>query len=267
MADEDAPDYLHEDEGAPFRKPCGEEGCDFVGKGKTAALAAMLTGSHKRVVHGIAGTGSAHRKKGPPTSSRAKKGQTSSSPSDVDPPGLAAIRDIADAVGKRNGAPTADDLAKGLGRGLGILSTAVASYAVETDETIPEGPDGDSQRDQLIDYLSFNDRQAVQVMTAPAKAFAPTKLNKRFGRKVVDNVDVAASAAEVGIMFAHWRRYFRSRRFREQQMGGAPPPAAVVIDANATPAPSQQPTSGPGRETQGVVVTAEMVQRMRESHG
>lgn len=254
MADDAVAEYTGEADKPTVEKVCPE--CSAVVSRPNAGLATVALATHRRLEHGIGDA--PYRKKGPRNG-----GQVT----DVDPgtpQTLAAVRSIADGIGKgKNGAPSANDLANGFGRGLGLLSCAVASYAVETDETIPEGPEGDATRNALIDYLSFTDRAAKQIMEAPAKAFAPTKLNKRVGRQVVDNVEVVASAAEIGIMFAHWRRYFRGRRYREQMIAQSQPPAPVVIPAEVI---NDVPAAG-GAAGSGVLMTKEMVDRLAGRHG
>lgn len=192
-------------------------------------------------------------------------------------PVVGVLRDMQAQIPTGTGAPSGHDLTKALGRGVGLVSLAVAGYAVETDEGLT-----DAQRDQLADELSLTPRQAEDVVRPLAKAFAPTKLNRRFGRQVVENVDAVSSVAELTTLALSWRRYFKDRAVRE----GRRPAPAVVIDTTGTyPDGGLPPPPGPGpggaavdgmaprngheyttpAPQGGVVVSADMVRPVRGS--
>lgn len=241
-------------------RACADCGEVFEGPASGPKSANWQLGSHRYRKHGV-------------TSSRPKSRpkQRANAPSDgefSDRPAIAVVRDIASEIGNRKGVPTADDLTNGLGRGLGLVSIAVASYAAETDPEIPEGAPGNDERDRLVDYLSLSDKAAKDVMRPLGKAFAPTRLNRRFGRQIVDNVDAVASVAELVTLGVHWRNYFRHRR----QLGDvATSRAADVFAPVAAPQPPLRPSpamdvastppvvTSPA-PTSGVVVTREMIE-------
>lgn len=185
---------------------------------------------------------------------------------------LSAVTEIGEAVGRRKGVPTADDLANGLGRGLGLSTMAIASFVVESDPYIAEGPQGNATREALIDHLSLENRAAVNIMKPVGRALAPTSLNRKYGRAVVDNVDLAASISELGILAMHWRKYMRERAAMSARIAGgmaqpammpAPPPApwAPTHDPDLPPPPGAATTPAP---TAGIIVTPEMVAQLQQ---
>lgn len=124
----------------------------------------------------------------------------------------AVIRSIGEAAKPTSGRkvtapPTEGDLSRGLGRGVQILTIVAASYAAETDESLRT----EEARDQLVRELSLSPGAATDVMDPIAHALAPTSLNKRYGRQVIDNIDALASVGELVKLGFRWRRYFRIR--------------------------------------------------------
>lgn len=243
-----------------IEKPCDEPGCTFVAIGPSAGRgsASFLLGSHKYRAHQIAGG----KRKGAPSEEDHQRR-----------PILSAVRDVAADIGGK-GPPSADDLTKALGRGVGLATVGVASYAVETDPTIPEGPEGEARRDALVDELSLSPKGAQELMAPIARMMAPTRINKRYGRTIVENVDAVGAVAELVTLGLHWRRYFRNRRYLQTGMTGTIDVASTVVSPPtvvmaATPAggppvtpPGPPPmTSSPPQE--GRVVSAEMVESMR----
>lgn len=244
-------------------RPCPEPGCDYVARGpvKGRGSVGWLLGGHRHRVHGY-------------SSDAPKKKKGTEPVTEVDRaarPTLSIVREAAaeaGAGGTRKGVPTVDDLTKGLGRGLGLMTVAVASYMVETDPTIPYTEEGSAQRDGLVDYLSLSPKASQDVMAPIARVLQPTKLNRKYGRQIVDNVDAVASVAEIGTLVLHYRRYWNQRAARVAAMGGAPidvpalevsppGPAAPVSPAAPPAAAGSPPPQG------GHVVSAEEVQRMR----
>lgn len=163
--------------------------------------------------------------------------------------------------GRAKGAPTEDQLTRAFGRGLGMVSIAVASYAVETDPRQPMTPD---QEEQLTDYLALSPEGARDLMAPIGRMFHRTSLNRRYGRQIVDNVDVVSSVAELATFALRWRRYFRERSIWEAQVrqgqmrlvAAEPPPFEAPV------APVENGATG-AVSRQGVLVTPEMLAQMR----
>lgn len=236
-------------------KTCPECSQVFTGSKSGGNGAAFKMARHRRTEHGVAGQGRrARRQPGAPTDADYEA-----------TPVLAGVRDIASAVGSRKGIPTANDLAEGLGRGLSLVTIAVSSFMVESDGTIPDTPAGEAERDRLVDYLSLPNAGAVKIMAPVGRAIAPTSINRRFGRQIVDNVDLAASVSELGILAMHWRKYLSARKVYPAAgtplagpMGAGPPAAAVPTapTMDTTPAATTPPP------VQGRVLSGEEVQRL-----
>lgn len=217
---------------------CTEPGCreTFTGPARGKGSAMFLLGTHRYVKHKIKGQG------------RGAKRRAATEPTGEDfreSPILASVTSIANTMRGPAGttrAPNADELGAGLGRGLGLLTMTVATFAVETDDTIPD----ETTRDQLIDYLSLSDKAARDVMAPLGRAFAPTKANQRYGRAVVDNVDVIGSFAELGLLVTHWRKFFRIRAAGGYQaaLAGAPAQQPMMMPSGA-PMPSGEVPFGP----------------------
>lgn len=195
--------------------------------------ARFLLGSHKYRVHDVRG-------------SKAKKNRSTSATTDADHeahPITSTLKDMAnDLANDGKGAPSAPALTKAFGRGLGMATLAAASYFVETDETIPFGPEGEQYRDALVTDLALSQKGAEEVMAPIGRLLAPTKLNKRYGRTVVENVDAVGAFAELVTIGLRWRRAFRERDFRRLQMADVAPINAVPVAGTAPPgAPAHTP--------------------------
>lgn len=227
--------------------------CDwtYTGPAKGRNSAPWRKGTHLRNKHGEAGKGKARR--------------PAAAPSDeamAERPVLGVVRDMAAHVGGK-GAPSADALATALGRGMSIVTTWGAATVVESDPTIPEGEAGDAWRDRLIDDLSLSPKTAQDVMRPIGRMLAPTRLNKRYGRGVVENVDVLGAIAELAAIGNNWRRYLRMRAAALAAGVPAALPAGPgpVAAAGTVVAANGQITTPPPQ--MGRLVTAEDVQRMR----
>lgn len=208
---------------------CGDT---VTGPEKGVGSAPWKLGTHKFSAHGIRN----------PNAKKVRKGDKPAPPAG-EPVSVATIRQIGQGVrdGSRAGVPSSTDLARGLGRGVLILSIVAASYAAETDETLVT----EQQRDDLVRELSLSTAAATDIMEPIAHAFAPTAINKKYGRTIVDNVDALASLGELGKMAFRWRRYFRMREERRPHVlpDGTtymPPPQAPP-PVTAQPQPQQQP--------------------------
>lgn len=236
-------------------KACTEPGCSFVAKGPAvgAGSAGFKLGTHKWRAHGIRSEKPKSRKGGPTDEDIQAR------------PVLSVVRDAANEVGGGKGAPSASELSAGLGRGLGLASVFAASYAADTDPRYDDSPQGDEERERIVERLSLSDRAARELMSPFARAIAPTKLNKRIGRRVVDNVELVGAAAELAEFTLNWRRYFRERRRAEgSTLAVAPMVPGPVVEAQAQPAEGQvaPPVTSPP-PTGGVVVTPDMVEAAR----
>lgn len=235
---------------------CTEEGCEFSAVGPTTGKgsASWKLGSHRWRAHGIRSDNPKTRASAQYKRSRDKqpRGADARKPTEDDfeeRPVLAVVRDSAAEAGAgKHGVPSAEDLTKGLARGLSLSTVGVASWCAETDPTIPFTPDGERQKQALTDYLSLDDHQAREVMAPIARLIQPTRLNKRFGRQMVDNADAAGGIATLAILALHYRQYFRLRRQAEAQLTGVAP----VVTAEAPPPPGP---SGNGAYPPGTVLS------------
>lgn len=220
-------------------RSCPECGKEFTGPSSGAGQVGMLVGTHRFREHGYRNP--------------KKKTRSSTRPTDEDfaeRPVVALVRDMGEAARGR-GVPSAEQLTSAFGRGLGLTSIAVASWAVETDPNIPDGPPGEPLRDHLVDELSLTPKAAEDVMRPLAKAFSDTGLNRKYGRQIVENVDVVASIAELAKLSLNWRKYFRERSAATAAAG--PPP---IVNATSTMIPAPGPTLQSPPPQQGVVLGA-----------
>lgn len=230
----------------------------FTGKVSGQGSATFLLGSHKYRAHGIRGS--------------KKKGQATTEADHAARPVTSTLIDMANDIGGK-GAPSAHDLTKALGRGVGLTTVAVAAYFVETDETIPFTPDGEAHREHLVDELSLSRQGAEELMAPIGRLIHPTGVNRRYGRTIVDNVDAVAAFAELVTLGLRWRRAFRERNVRQGVIGGIDPivqaPGTVVAPSHTptaatvpvTPMPDV-PITSPAPQS-GVIVGPEMVDDMR----
>lgn len=160
-----------------------------------------------------------------------------------------------DVTGKT--APTVDQLTKASGRLLGYGSIAIASIIVDDDPRRPQM--SEPQVEALIDTLSAQPSEAEDIMRPLARIFAGTTLNKRVGRKIVDNMDAADSIVALLMLSRRWQKYLGDRReYTAAVQGGVAP----VVQ-------QQAPASNgnvPAMDRQGVVVTPDMVTEMRRNN-
>ena len=236
---------------------CPECGELIEGRPRGTSSLAWKMGQHRRNKHGVKGQG----KKGRP-----KAGQ----PTDADwqaRPVISAAQEAAAQIGGK-GTPNADQLGAGLGRLLGLGTLCSATLILETDPTIPRTEEGERLRDQLAEYLTLADADAKAIMHPVGRMLAPTKINQKYGRAVVDNVDVLASLAAVVQLGFHYRDYFRARTQYTRQMATQAAPQGVF---NAPPAPGPVPAAAvvepdglvhTAPPTDGVVWTPDMVAQM-----
>lgn len=187
-----------------------------------------------------------HKVKAPGSSRRSAKARD-----DDAHPVLAVVGDMADDVTGK-GVPTEDQLTRAFGRGLGVVSLAVASWAVETDPR----PLSESQKDEIEQWLTLAPQAATDVVQPIGRMFHRTSLNRRYGRQIVDNVDVVGAIADVALLALRWKRYISSR----QAFDLAAPPPGVGVPAPGEYVPQVPvPSPAPGGQALGpepVLVTA-----------
>lgn len=233
---------------------CEQCGQAITGKAKGAGSAAWKLGTHMRVKHGVQGRG------------RKKRGTPSEAEHEAHPV-LSAAREAAADIGiGKKGTPTAEELAAGLGKGLHIATMSAATWAATTDPTIDHSAEGDAFRNLIIDDLTLDMEAAKGVMTPIGRVFSGTRINKRYGRGVVDNVDVLGSLFDLAMLMREWRAYFDMRASRIATIQAANPHLAMA------PAPSAVDTAGPathqGAEwvpgpSEGRVLSAEDIEALR----
>ena len=231
--------------------------CSFTVTGPASGRgsAAWKLGTHRARSHGYRAPGKKER----------------SARSDAVPTPIGILRDVAadlERPSRSPGPPTVDELTKAMGRGLYTLGVGAAAYFAETDPTCQTEQD----RETVQNYLEIPAAAARDMMSPIAKAFGRSKINARYGRTVVDNVDVVTSITELGMVAVRYRRYFRIRAQMERAMlGQAPPPSAWKPAADGDPLAPVPPGMGTvmadPHATKGVVVDAAMVAAMRNGGG
>lgn len=218
---------------------CPECGEAIEGRASGRGSASWKLGTHRRVKHGVQGDSRA---------SKARRKAKAGAPTEGDHeahPVISAVREAAAEVGGK-GTPTSDQLGNGLGRLLGIVSLSVAVLMVDSDKAIT-----DTQlADQMITYLSLSDDAAKAIMRPIGRALQPTALNRRYGRAVVENVDVVGSVAELVQLGFHWREYLalraRNHAAIAQLAAQQPGPAPVMVPTAAPAAPQSAPVAPAG---------------------
>lgn len=214
--------------------PCPEPDCDFTATGPAegSGSAKWKVGTHRARKHGYRNPAKVGRPKAPPSTPRG------------DPDAgtvTAVVRDAAaEVTDKSTKPPTIPELTNAFTRFVGTVSVAEASYLAETDATISTEED----RDAVVDYLRLSPKDAQEVAYPFARALGRTKLNARYGRAIVDNIDAGSAAAALFQLGVRHRRYFRERRRREAELGLRPrglhlaPVAGAEAPVVAPPAPT-----------------------------
>jgi hypothetical protein len=215
---------------------CPEADCDVTvtGPATGSGSAAWKMGTHRARKHNYRNPAKVGRPKKPPSTPRGR--DDGASVTDV-------IRDAAAEVSdKSTKPPTIPELTSALSRFVGTVSVAEASYFAETDGTITTEED----RDAVVDYLRLSPTDAREVAYPFARAFGRTRLNARYGRALVDNIDAGSAAAALFQLGVKHRRYFRERRRREELLGLRPQPPQLVAPAPAAaPGPPQPAQAQP----------------------
>lgn len=242
--------------------PCDVPGCgdEVTGPASGAGSVKFKLASHRYRVHGIKADGSVRAPKAP----KGRAGRPA--PEESARPAMAVVRELRDEVPPGTAPPTTDQLTRAAGHALELAALTVASYAAETEEGLT-----DRERDEITAYLSLSTKQANEMVRPLAKLAQPTRINKKFGRQAVENVDAFAAVLELGELVMHWRRYLRQRSERKpidaehtlvravQIPTTGPEGAPVSPGGTATTAQQIADSGDPGK---GVVVDAEMVKRL-----
>lgn len=246
---------------------CPECGEDVFPKGRQQPAAALAY--HRRMEHGVAGKHSKEAK----ASKKGRAPRGSKPPAD----GSVTMRDAARDAGSAAGAgrsstrpPTSTDWEKGIAKLLGYGSMFVAAQMVDGDPRIDTSPEPEKVREELIDRLSLEPKDALAVARLPGRTLSRTNLNRRYGRQALEALDGLDVVFVLGDYLAEVSRYRRERR---QMAEGTrpvygPPPAGNAWDGGAPSSPPAGPppptTPGP---TAGVVVTPDMVADVRRRRG
>lgn len=242
-AEEVAGEVVDADVQACAEPECGET---FTGPRSGPGSAGMLLGRHRWAVHGIRKDGTRR----PPAKS-AKSRPTEVDPLADDHP-VAATVAAAGAAVKGTGAPRAEQLARGLGIGLSAVTEGLAGMVVKSDPAI--GPlllagqvDAQERAAALTAALSVTRETATRIMAPVARILAPTDLNKRVGRLIVENTDLAPAAVELAEVGRMWVQYLAVRRaqvaaIREATAAG---PQRPPMPAGVTPEAQQAAAAGP----------------------
>ena len=244
--------------------PCDVAGCEesVTGPESGAGSVKFKLASHRYRVHGIKADGSVR----PPKAPKGRAGRPA--PEESARPAMAVVRELRDEVPPGTAPPTTDQLTRAAGHALELAALTVASYAAETEEGLT-----DRERDEITAYLSLSTKQANEMVRPLAKLAQPTRINKKFGRQAVENVDAFAAVLELGELVLHWRRYLRQRSERRPAYVDArsyPSPAVQIpvtgpegapVSPGGTAVPAEQVVAS-GVPGEGIVVDAEMVKRL-----
>lgn len=241
---------------------CDEPGCGWVVTGPAGGKnsAPMQLGKHRWSVHKI-------RKDG--TRAAPAKGSTAAESVMID--SAHPVANTVAAIGgkvKGTGAPRAQQLADALGLGLSVVTQGAARWAVGSDPMIQaelgRNPAVASERqDALIAALSLSAEAGAKVLAPIARVIAPTELNRKYGRQVVENTDLGPALMELSDVGRVWFQYLAVRRqsiaaLRAANAAAGPamappvtPDAQMAAAAQAAPPPPAHvpvdPTLGAGR--------------------
>lgn len=247
-------------------QPCPHEGCQAVITGKASSgpgSVAFKMGAHRARDHnyrsGSYKRGGGRRPPQPvtPSSEEANEGVT--------PLGVASsVLDDLRADTKR--APTVDELRNALARGSYTISYAAASSMVETDPNLRGAPD--NVKEYWTKYLSLSQQASREIASPVARTVGTSKLNKKVGRAVVNNVELANSVAAVVMLGVRWKVYLE---LRKAAIPAAPP---ATPSPQAPPAPRAAPASssatvpkGAPEPGSGVLIGFEDIARFRGNGG
>jgi hypothetical protein len=142
--------------------------------------------------------------------------------------------------------PTVDELQRALARGLMTVSVGAATLTVETDRALSLYPPAQREqvKDALVDHLSLSQNEAKEVAYPFGRALGNSGLNKRIGRGVVDNIDIASSVSVLLVIGVRYKQYFAQRKEAYQRLPERPAPQAVPSAAPPPSSPLQEVTGG-----------------------
>jgi hypothetical protein len=240
---------------AGITETCPEPGCgeEFIGPPGGKGSAPMLLGRHLWSKHRIKGDGTRA-----PTKGRGGKTIDAGALLDDAHPVAATVAAVGAQV-TGTGAPRAEQLAKALGVGLSAITGGAARWAVRTDPVFqaavaqaPEQEGAERTRD-LVAALSLSHDAGAKVLAPVARILAPTGLNKKYGRMVVENTDIGPAVTELADVVGVWFTYLAGRRAdraearaqREAAAGFPGVPVAGPAPAPPIVPPPAAPAAGP----------------------
>jgi hypothetical protein len=141
--------------------------------------------------------------------------------------------------------PTVDELQRALARGLMTVSIGAATLTVETDRALALYPPAQREqvKDALVDHLALSQNEAKEVAYPFGRALGNSGLNKRIGRSVVDNIDVASSVSVLLVIGVRYKQYFTQRKEAYTRLPQGSTPQATQ-PSPAPPANSLQDVTG-----------------------
>lgn len=191
------------------------------------------------------------------------------------------LKSTAEAVGGGSAPPTAAQLTKGLARFATLGTMFGATWMAESDPFY-DGPGMQDASDQLVADLTISEDDAAKLLHPVGRVLAPTGINRKFGRAVIDNVDLADTLYIAMELSLTWRRAARDRREHMRAMraqlasvtplpvaGPVPPPAPADTMPGTVPPPTPAPVdTAPGAMPRtGRVIGYEEAQAMRRNGG
>jgi hypothetical protein len=155
--------------------------------------------------------------------------------------------------------PSIDELNRALARLVNTGTMAAASYVCETDPRLRS----DLEIDEAVEDLTLTGTEAQQVTFPVARMIGRSKVNKRYGRTIVENVEVGESLAVLVSVTLRWRRYMGGRREAIRSERPLPPPIRLAdTEGNLATHGSGQSVAPDGIPS-GQLATPEMVEQIR----
>lgn len=133
--------------------------------------------------------------------------------------------------------PTEAEWEKSLGRALSEVTVFGAYMSIEHDPRELS----EQQEEALVEYLSLSPPEGREVAAPIGRIIARTPLNRKYGRTVVDNLDLVNSVATIATLMRHWSSYRRERKAMET-------PGATITELRPSAAPPPPvPSAAPRR--------------------
>lgn len=237
---------------------CDQPGCfvEFTGPAGGKGSAPMLLGRHRWSVHQISSKGKGKA-----------RGSGPAQPVELSErhPVVGTVAEAAAQV-KGTGAPRAGDLSKALGRGLSVATLMAAGWAVDSDPAIraaaanPQTAETAAQQKlALTRLLSVSDDAATRIAQPLGRLIAPTQINRKYGRALVENSDLGPAVAELVDVGRAWAQFLAVRREHVRELRAArlaaaqdaagpvtfvPPVVPDVFDGAAPPPAPAGPIDG-----------------------